>query len=377
MYKSIALQLMYDCNSCGSGFPVNGLTDGIDCPHCGHQYNLDQEFWTSTFDSNTIREALSLEPRQVSTVTSMGPYGTLRYHCGHDLPKCPECDTRNEVDGLTEGDTELVCTKCEFPLALRPADRLARAISSSARFIINERGVGPNAVELERKTELVLFACLKCGAGLEVDGTSRNVTCQYCDSSNYLPEGLWRQLNPVPTVSYFNLILEDEQALAREQLRTDFDDAAEPALLDEDRLIELTRHSNARVREKLAKNTEDEKILDLLARDSDPDVLTAMLDSTSGTLEGSARYEKIMTALAAHRLGNVRLRAAADSNTPEAVLLKLLEDSSEPVREQARLTLGPRAPRAARASNHATITYLFFGALLLLLVVAMLYFLLL
>ncbi len=371
MYKSIVLQLMYDCNSCGSGFPVNGLTDGIDCPHCGHQYNLDQEFWTSTFDANTIREALAMEPRHVSTVTSMGPYGTLRYHCGHDLPKCPECDTRNEVDGLTEGDTELVCTECEFPLSLRPADHLARAIAGSARFIINERGVGPDAVELERKTELVLFACLKCGAGLEVDGTSRNVTCQYCDSSNYLPEGLWRELNPVPTVSYFNLILEDEQAVARRQLNTDFGDAAEPALLDKARLIELARHPNGRVREKVAKNTANETILDLLANDSDPDVLYAILDSTSGTLEGSARYEKIMTALAAHRRGDVRLRAAADSHTSEEVLLTLLEDSSQAVRDQARSTLGPRAPRS---SNPLLFFYLFFGAILWVLVLAVLYF---
>ncbi len=51
------------------------------------------------------------------------------------------------------------------------------------------------------------------GGKLPVDGASRTVTCPHCSAANYLPDGLWLQLNPTPRVQAFFLVC-DEPELA-------------------------------------------------------------------------------------------------------------------------------------------------------------------
>ena len=411
MYESFALRMMYDCTSCGSGFPINGLAESVDCPQCGHHYNFGVNFWTSCFDEDALEEARGLEPGQLRTVNSMSNFGTMQYHYGPALPACPECETPVALDFWSETKNpeakEIVCGACEFPIALRPANDIARAISPSARYIANERGIDPDALEVERKTEPVMFACLQCGAGLQVDGSSRNVTCQFCEAGNYLPEGLWRQLNPVPTASYFYLLLQlSEEKAQQKRMERDLALAANPDQGDAEAyilaLIKLTEHPSLQVRTTLAENTKNPVLLEILAQDAHPKVRSALIPTLFSGAVDQAHTAKLVEllskdpdpkcrfvlasqtqdsdlverlardanhlvrsgALLENSLGpslagresllmeiadgdddDAKLRLAENLSTPEAVLMTLCRDGNAAVRQAARQTLGPRAPR--------------------------------
>ena len=112
-----------------------------------------------------------------------------------------------------------MASPCRFAPRIR-----SRALNPRALFVVGEQ-VGDEATRaVNRERKPIAFQCIQCAAGLSVDGTKRTVECQYCQASNYLPDGLWRELNPVPVMSEYYLVCEltPEQrgkALAQEIVR--------------------------------------------------------------------------------------------------------------------------------------------------------------
>jgi hypothetical protein len=128
---------------------------------------------------------------------------------GRKTPQCQAChDAELALEALAELVTEghCFCPACGHAIRVRAADDLCRAIDPHARFMVGETSLGPGEQQVEARTTPILFACMGCGGGLRVDGTSRAVTCQYCEASNYLPDGLWQQLAPVPKSHAFFLV---------------------------------------------------------------------------------------------------------------------------------------------------------------------------
>ena len=211
MHQSVAFKLMQKCGDCGSNFPINGMVEQYDCAHCGREYEMDLREWRRCFGDEFSRGAGRNGANGIDmTIICQGIH--FRFHSRQILPQCPECDAEVPVDGLEPDSVDLPCPKCDYLLPVRRATDLARGLQQRALYLVGEYGIEDHIRKMERKVEPVMFSCLQCGAGLSVDGTSRSVSCQYCDASNYLPEGLWRKLNPVPTAEYFYFILESRRA---------------------------------------------------------------------------------------------------------------------------------------------------------------------
>jgi len=51
----------------------------------------------------------------------------------------------------------------------------------------------------QEKTKMIMFACLQCGSPLKISEiTPRILKCEYCDTDQYIPDALWRNIHPIP-----------------------------------------------------------------------------------------------------------------------------------------------------------------------------------
>jgi hypothetical protein len=228
MIESFPIRLSVDCQACQTSIPVNGVVESVRCYHCGETNPLGQPFWTWALSPECFAEALTFEPGNATEHKVMGRR-SHRLAYGRRIPRCqvctgPDLDERVVVSAAAAG--QCACTGCGAGIRVRDADALCRAIHPNARYMVGETADDAAAQALQKQTSPVMFACMGCGAGLRIDGTSRAITCTFCNASNYLPDGVWQQFHPVPKPQTFFFLCEFDAA-ARDQLARQ---AALPAL---------------------------------------------------------------------------------------------------------------------------------------------------
>jgi hypothetical protein len=274
MYESFTLRMMVDCKGCGLPVPVNGVAEQVTCGRCGASQVIPREVWTLCFDSAVFHTVMGYEEGREGEGTMRGHGVSVSYAHGRRRPRCPSCEGPDlDLEELARavGAGSVPCPGCGDRIALRPADELCRAINPEARFVVGEAVASAEVEALQRKREPVMFSCMGCGGALQVDGSERSVTCSYCSAPNYLPDGLWQQLNPVPTARVFFLVCEYGPGTLPVALA----EARAPGLPHEV-YAALAGHGDFRVRAALARNP-DVPLADLhrLAKDDDTRVQEA------------------------------------------------------------------------------------------------------
>lgn len=208
--RTVTIGLRAPCPKCGNPVPINALIPSAICPECQHEVNLYRAFWKDILDWTT-RKATGA-PGAYTTILDSGATLTV------DLAplRCSSCEADLSLteELLTQGPAWIPCA-CGALTAIRPVRRdFEPRISVLFTHIIGEDakqiaagvpGPAPEAVEP------VLFPCPRCGASLEVDGSSRTVKCGYCSASAYLPDDLWRRLHPVKTIERWHLLIDEER----------------------------------------------------------------------------------------------------------------------------------------------------------------------
>jgi hypothetical protein len=208
------LELVISCDGCRIGLPVNGFAERVTCYHCAAVTTLGVDFWKKPFEDDRLDQA--------RRAPGVGQRVRWPFVHGADFrfalraPRCLACtaplDPRALLDVAEAGGDRCFCSACGKPIRLREADAMARSVCPPARAVAHETTLAGESDALERRTEPVVFACMKCGAGLDADGTARSVACKFCGVPNYLPDGLWRQLRPVPVAHPWFLILEGRRS---------------------------------------------------------------------------------------------------------------------------------------------------------------------
>lgn len=321
MLESFTLQLSIDCHACRTSIPVNGLVPSVRCYQCGAEITLDAGFWTSTLGPDEWAEALACEPGDARMTTTLG-HPQIRLVYGRRAPRCQKCkgpdlEPAHLVPMLQRG--QCFCPGCGTTIRVRPADELCMQANPRARFVVHETAHDAAALAMQSKTTPVLFACIGCGGGLSVDGSQRQVTCTYCDASNYLPDGLWQQLRPVPTPEVFFLICEYDEA-ARNEARWACDDVRREDAARPDLTLDQYQR---------------------LASDDDSDVRAAVAGNP-------AVPPQLLDALAQDDSYQVRVKVAENAVTDPSTLHRLVGDHDSDVR--AALVANPRlAPASVEA----------------------------
>jgi hypothetical protein len=120
-------------------------------------------------------------------------------------PFCPSCgvalDEAHVLARLASG--RFACPGCRRPMAVRRADDLCRAIRFDALAVLTQ---APDDDDASTHRTPVIPSCVKCGAPLLADGSTRNVTCRGCGAENVLPEAIWSQFHPVELPRPFFLL---------------------------------------------------------------------------------------------------------------------------------------------------------------------------
>jgi DNA-directed RNA polymerase subunit RPC12/RpoP len=401
------LNMTVRCARCQNPVPINGFTGELPCPHCQSTVKVGDGTWRSYFDVGTQLAVLNSELGQMQNMTMQG-----RNHVsgglGHNLPRCLSCARATPLEQLGEHAAEggYSCD-CGSRVAVREATPLAREVFPGARWLVGERLDQQGS----KRTKPIVVPCQACGASLEADGSSRTVDCAYCSATNFLPDALWAEFHPTPTMDPYWVVLERPgediplpllDRLATSDDWSDRQRAAPSPHLSPERMRKLATDSDSDVREALARNPRlDEQALRTLAQDHDYDVrmkvagrkqalpsdlLEALLADSSYDvrkvvvrrddlpLEGLvelARTEsdsdvlralqqrrkldpRVLEALASNEDGDARKVAACHPSTPPEALQLLIEGNSHRVMAEvaANPAAGPETLNAL-ASNQA------------------------
>jgi hypothetical protein len=237
------------------------------------------------------------------------------------------------------------CPACGQGVRLRTPDAIVRAVNPRAWLVIGETSLSGSEQAIQRKSQPVLFACMGCGGTLRVDGSTRAVACEHCGQSNYLPDGLWTQINPVPKEQVFFLVCDYDQAILGPKSADAFDqlfgddaseqkeNAAKNPNADPAQLALLAEDSDEDVRELVAKHPSTPRAaLERLARDREDDVLDAML--ARADLDAA-----LLDLIAQSTDDDIREKTARDPRTAIETLQRLAQDSEDDVKEAARTRL--------------------------------------
>ncbi len=367
---SFSLRASTDCAGCRAPLPINGLVARVNCAKCGEAHTFDKGFWHGHIRHQRFVEAMQLPEGKTKTNTEMaiGASGMRRWELvyGRQLPHCPACATPPSLAiaalaGAVESG-HCFCPACGHAVRVRAADGLAQTVHPSARFVVGETALTPEEQALARQTHPVMFKCEGCGAGLPVDGTKRLATCQYCQAGNYLPDGLWQELNPVPKPHTWFLVCElDEAALHAARPMDTASRLAEAAsatapIAD---LAALVHDREGKVRCALASNPRaPSSVLKALAHDRETKVQAAVAVHPStphaafvvlakseqhavldALAANPALPADLVEQLAAHERHKTRAHAAAHPNLSLATLHKLAHDSHTDVANAAKARL--------------------------------------
>jgi len=52
----------------------------------------------------------------------------------------------------------------------------------------------------------IVMKCMSCGGILHIDGSKRIIDCEFCNSTNYLPDELWLSIHEIPVKKEWFLI---------------------------------------------------------------------------------------------------------------------------------------------------------------------------
>ncbi|MBC8043379.1 MAG: hypothetical protein IAF08_08025 [Rhizobacter sp.] len=102
----------------------------------------------------------------------------------------------------------------ELPQVFRAAPKGSEYLRGRRQFLLGEdAGQLPSDTPREGKAiafdeaKPEIFQCPTCSAALKVDGSSRMITCSYCNTPSYFPDELWRRLHPATQAFPWYLII--------------------------------------------------------------------------------------------------------------------------------------------------------------------------
>ena len=206
MLSAISYRVAIECPECAQKIPVNHMRRVVLCPNCQATLDLEQRrlrWWRDgSIGDWTTRSALERPEHDVG-------YGRTTEHdveFFHGPATCTGCQQPMTAEALAAAAASGTFTcSCGFTCACRAAEPSLVEKFPCARWLLGE---APDAAGAPDGTHAMMTPCMSCGAGLKVDGTSRTVECTYCNTSNFLPDGLWLRLHPKQQREWFRLIVE-------------------------------------------------------------------------------------------------------------------------------------------------------------------------
>ena len=210
---SLSLKFSIDCAHCGKTLPINKAAERILCNKCGEETSTPLPLWQRLVTKHLI-DASILKPGTDSWANGMlAGVGSYSMVFGKMLPRCTEgCGAVWPLDSLLEipkkGDTEFRCTRCGKIWSVRKPPEWFNKVIPYVKFLVGEESPRDTGDKIEGGKEGISISCPHCGARLSLDGSNRQVTCQYCGHDLLIPDDIWSRLHPVTVARPWFILLD-------------------------------------------------------------------------------------------------------------------------------------------------------------------------
>ncbi len=212
----VELRLAVKCDACDHSIPLNGPMSKVKCPKCQEILKLKGRLrWAEVLNYqnpkvDVFRATRGHEPGK----GDYGAWDPVKLNTRRVWPSCPGCDREfasEEVEVACAAGGPLTCPDCTEQQSLVPAPSTLKKPFPVTRWVIGGIAESPRkgtGLKGPAGGKPVVMACMSCGGGLRVDGSSRLVACEYCEVSNYLPDDLWLALHPAPKRERWYVVFE-------------------------------------------------------------------------------------------------------------------------------------------------------------------------
>ncbi len=211
--EGICIELKTECKSCGNPLPINALVEKIQCPACQKETDFPISFWRKSILDSAVSDYSKLKEGEGQTQTIMTGEYTFHVMYGVQKPRCAKCKTALDETKYEEysksGSAE--CVKCGNIISVRRPEEDAQKVFPEVQYLIGEDSdmfdTGKTSMKTPDSIKPILFTCPSCAGNLKIDGASRVVTCNFCNSEIYLPDNLWHRLHPVKVVDRWYMVI--------------------------------------------------------------------------------------------------------------------------------------------------------------------------
>ncbi len=180
----IQYKLKLKCMECGKFIPLNEPVQEMQCNYCHSNIKVDDEIWQDIFDKNNV-------------VTSCLDY-EIDIEKRKTKPVCPnnKCKQEIQIDDIPiDSDKTIICKSCKKEIHNYPAPEWLKKYSEHGTLPVLIIGVEPKK---ETGFKTVVTKCISCGASMKISlETPQICNCEHCNSSQYLPDEVWKKLHPV------------------------------------------------------------------------------------------------------------------------------------------------------------------------------------
>lgn len=208
------------CGSCGANLPRRRtFTMLLSCRHCGGSLP-----WQGPLRAVRCAACQGNNPLAAKKVATM-LHGQARARQKERLrqPPCASCGAPLDLQAILSGqDSSVSCAQCGSALiAYPPPAWLQHELPALELIVGGERDTADYPADSEpvvvpRVSGPVALACPSCQAGLTVDSDSaRTISCEFCNTSVYLPDDLWRVLHPVKQAQPWTIVFRGELEFRR------------------------------------------------------------------------------------------------------------------------------------------------------------------
>lgn len=197
---AVTLRLGVICEHCNNAIPVNGFVENVKCGKCQETTQLKGKLrWEEILNyQNPSIDIFKATKKHNPGEGDYGAWQPVKLKTWRKWPECSSCKYKFEQKDLklaVERNGLLNCPKCAATEHMKPVPDFIKKVFPEVLYSIDDN-VETNQSENKTGSKPIVMACMSCGGSLRVDGKGRMVDCEFCGSSNYLPDDLWLAMHP-------------------------------------------------------------------------------------------------------------------------------------------------------------------------------------
>lgn len=195
----LGIELLVQCSSCGATVPITRPVQQDQCSHCLGQTEVDEAAWGAVL--RNLRNDFGRLGRGVLDQGKLDrPGRDVEWERGPDRPPCDRCGKPMQP---APGGQSIGCNACRHSRPVQSAPAWLRAAEPAVVGFVADADDEPAT---EQRT--LGLSCTQCGSSLSTDGSARTVPCPYCNTTNILPDDVWRALHPPKRRKRFWLLVD-------------------------------------------------------------------------------------------------------------------------------------------------------------------------